>query len=65
MNLDTIILTIVRSLGTLGKKGVEALLCKMDAVVCNSPTELDNELYLNILLPAIKAHNSTCPPPKD
>jgi len=65
MNLDNIILMVVRSLGTLGRQWIEALLCKIDDVVCNSPSELDNELYLNILLPAIKAHNSTCPPPKD
>jgi len=65
MNLDNIILMVIRSLGTLGKQWIEVLLCKVDDVVCNSPSELDNELYLNILLPAIKAHNSTCPPPKD
>ena len=64
MNLDSIILMVVRSLGTLGKTWIETLLCKVDDVVCNSSTELDNELYLNILLPAIKAHQSTCPPPK-
>ena len=65
MNLDAIILMVVRALGTLGKGWIEGLLCKVDVVVCNSPTELDNELWLNILLPAIKAHVSTCPPPKD
>lgn len=64
MNIDAIILMIVRSLGTLGKQWIETLLCKIDEVVCDSPTELDNELYLNILLPAIKAHVSTCPLPK-
>jgi len=64
MNLEAIILMVVRALGTLGKSWIENLLVKVDDVVCNSPSELDNELWLNILLPAIKAHSSTCPPPE-
>lgn len=64
MDIEAIILMVVRSLGTLGKQWIETLLCKVDDVVCNSSSELDNELWLNILLPALKAHNSTCPPPK-
>ena len=64
MNLEAIILMVVRALGTLGKGWIENLLVKVDDVVCNSPSELDNELWLNILLPAIKAHSSTCPPPE-
>ena len=64
MNLETIILMVVRALGTAGKGWIEGLLCKVDKVVCDSDSELDNELWLNILLPAIKAHQSTCPPPE-
>lgn len=63
MDLDAILLLLVRALGTLGGQAVEWLLCKIDDVVCDSPSELDNELWLNIILPAIKAHQSTCPPP--
>jgi len=65
MNLESIILMVVRSLGTLGQTFIETLLCKVDDVVCNSESELDNELWLNILMPAIKRHTSTCPPPKN
>ena len=64
MNFNAIILAGVRALGTLGKGWIETLLCKVDDVVCNSPSELDNELWLNILLTAVKAHSSTCPPPE-
>ena len=63
MNIESIILIIVRALGTAGKAWIEALLCKVDKVVRDSPTELDNELWLNILLPALKAHDSSTPPP--
>ncbi len=64
MNLEAIILVVVRALGTVGRGFLEGLLKKVDDVVCNSPSELDNELWLNIILPTIKAHNSTCPPPE-
>ena len=64
MDFELIILAIIRALGTLGRDVVEKLLCEIDAVVCNSDTELDNELWFNIILPAIKAHQSTCPPPE-
>ena len=63
MNLEAIILMVVRALGTLGKGWIEKGLCKVDKVVCDSDSELDNELWLNILLTAVKAHQSTCPPP--
>ena len=64
MNLEGIILMIVRALGSQGKIWIEKGLLKIDEVVCNSDSELDNELWLNILLPAVKAHQSTCPPPE-
>ena len=65
MNLEAIILMVVRALGSQGKKWLEAGLLKVDEVVCNSDSELDNEIWLNILLPAIKEHVSVCPPPED
>ena len=64
MNLEAIILMVVRALGSQGKKWLETGLCKVDEVVCNSDSELDNEIWLNILLPAIKEHKSLCPPPQ-
>lgn len=64
MNLEGIILMIVRALGSQGKIWIEKGLLKIDEVVCNSDSELDNEIWLNILLPAVKTHQSTCPPPK-
>ena len=62
MNIETIILMVVRALGGLAKAQLETLLCKIDDLVCNSQSELDNELW-NLLLEAIQAHKSLCPPP--
>ena len=62
MNIETIILMVVRALGGLAKSQLETLLCKIDDLVCNSQSELDNELW-NLLLEAIQAHKSLCPPP--
>ena len=59
MNLEGIILMIVRALGSQGKIWIEKGLLKIDEVVCNSDSELDNEIWLNILLPAVKTHQST------
>ena len=65
MNFEAIILMVVRALGSQGKKWIEAGLLKVDKVVCDSDSELDNEIWLNILLPAVKEHNSVCPPPNE
>ena len=64
-SIEGIILIVVRALGGQGKIWLEKWLLKIDEIVCNSPTELDNELWLNILLPVVKEHQSTCPPPSD
>ena len=61
MDLSMIILMIVRALGGLGRKELEKLLCKVDKMVYESPNELDNELWFNILLATMKTHEPTPP----
>ena len=62
--MEAIALILIRALGGFGKDQLEKGLVWLDNVVCNSPTEVDNELWLNIVLPAVKDHQSVCPPPE-
>ena len=61
MDINMIILMIVRALGGLGRQELEKLLGKIDKIVYESPNELDNELWFKILLTTMKAHEPTPP----
>jgi len=63
MDISMIVLMVVRALGGLGRTELEKLLCKIDKIVYESPTELDNELWFKILLNTMKAHEPAEVPP--
>ena len=63
MDFEAIILILIRALTDAGKQGVEKLLTQIDELICQSGSQIDNEIWFNIVLPAIKAHQPTCPPP--
>ena len=62
MNFETIILMVLKALNSQGKAWVESGLDKVDSVACKNP--IANELYANLLIPAVKAHTVVCPPPQ-